>query len=82
MTLSREDFAVLLETHPALAGKILYRVAQHISRRLRQHIATAPSITTQYLSGKSRVEHDFLGELGVPDECYYGIQTLRQDFQR
>ena len=24
-----------------------------------------------------RKEHDFLGELEVPDEVYYGVQTLR-----
>ena len=24
-----------------------------------------------------RKEHDFLGELDVPDEVYYGVQTLR-----
>ncbi|MDC1068170.1 aspartate ammonia-lyase [Candidatus Kapabacteria bacterium] len=31
----------------------------------------------QYLSGKTRVEHDLLGEKNVPSEAYYGIQTLR-----
>ncbi len=25
----------------------------------------------------TRIEHDLLGEKPVPDECYYGIQTLR-----
>ena len=24
-----------------------------------------------------RKEHDFLGELEVPDEAYYGVQTMR-----
>ena len=24
-----------------------------------------------------RKEHDFLGELSVPDEVYYGVQTIR-----
>ena len=30
-----------------------------------------------------RKEHDFLGELDVPDEVYYGVQTLRamENFQ-
>ncbi len=26
---------------------------------------------------KYRVEHDFLGDKQIPDECYYGVQTLR-----
>ena len=25
----------------------------------------------------TRIEHDFLGELEIPESCYYGIQTLR-----
>ncbi len=25
----------------------------------------------------SRIESDFLGEREVPDDCYYGVQTLR-----
>ena len=24
-----------------------------------------------------RTEHDFLGEMNVPDEAYYGVQTMR-----
>ena len=24
-----------------------------------------------------RKEHDFIGELEVPDEVYYGVQTMR-----
>jgi len=31
----------------------------------------------QYISGKTRVESDLLGEREVPFESYYGIQTLR-----
>ncbi len=25
----------------------------------------------------SRIESDFLGEREIPDDCYYGVQTLR-----
>jgi aspartate ammonia-lyase len=31
----------------------------------------------QYESGRTRREHDLLGERDVPFEYYYGIQTLR-----
>ena len=24
-----------------------------------------------------RTEHDFLGEMNVPDNVYYGVQTMR-----
>ena len=27
--------------------------------------------------GKSRIEHDFLGEKEIPDQDYFGVQTLR-----
>ncbi|MCF6366409.1 MAG: aspartate ammonia-lyase [Bacteroidales bacterium] len=35
------------------------------------------NIGAQYVSGHSREEHDLLGYRNVPDEYYYGIQTLR-----
>ena len=25
----------------------------------------------------SRIEHDFLGDLEIPDDVYYGVQSLR-----
>ena len=31
----------------------------------------------QYLSGRTRREHDLLGDRNVPYEYYYGVQTLR-----
>jgi aspartate ammonia-lyase len=35
------------------------------------------NVGAQYVSGRSREEHDLLGYRSVPDEYYYGIQTLR-----
>ncbi len=35
------------------------------------------NLTTQYESGRTRPEHDLLGDREVPYEAYYGIQTLR-----
>jgi aspartate ammonia-lyase len=35
------------------------------------------SVGAQYVSGHSREEHDLLGYRSVPDEYYYGIQTMR-----
>ena len=26
---------------------------------------------------KARVEHDFLGEMKIPNNAYYGVQTMR-----
>ncbi|OFX42871.1 MAG: aspartate ammonia-lyase [Bacteroidetes bacterium GWE2_40_63] len=35
------------------------------------------NVGTQYVSGRSRLEHDLLGDREVPAEAYYGVQTLR-----
>lgn len=34
-------------------------------------------ITKQKLSGKTRLEHDLLGDKNIPIEYYFGIQTMR-----
>ena len=35
------------------------------------------SLGAQYRSGRTRAEHDLLGDRDVPHEVYYGIQTMR-----
>ena len=35
------------------------------------------NVAAQYQSGRTRSEHDLLGDREVPHEYYYGIQTLR-----
>jgi aspartate ammonia-lyase len=35
------------------------------------------NIAAQYQSGRTRSEHDLLGDREVPHEYYYGVQTLR-----
>jgi aspartate ammonia-lyase len=77
ISLSRERFADLVRDDPALAAKLLGRVAKVISRRIRQAGAHAADASAQYISGRTRSEHDLLGERAVPYGCYYGIQTLR-----
>ncbi len=62
--------------HPKSYLTLLKRVSKLI---LGRTAATAPFSDTasRYLSGKTRREHDFLGERDVSEEHYYGIQTLR-----
>jgi len=64
-------------THGPIALKIFSNIARVISRRMRQTNAKAVSSSAQYESGRTRREHDLLGERDVPYEYYYGIQTLR-----
>jgi aspartate ammonia-lyase len=60
-----------------IAVKVLSHVARVISRRLRHTTTRVINSAAQYESGRTRVEHDLLGERQVPHEYYYGIQTLR-----
>ena len=63
--------------HGELAMKIFSNVARVISRRMRQTNAKVINSAAQYESGRTRKEHDLLGYRDVPDEYYYGVQTLR-----
>ncbi len=74
---SREAFFSMFEEHPAMAMKILSRVARVVSRRMRQASTRVLNVGAQYISGRTRSEHDLLGDRDVPDEFYYGVQTLR-----
>lgn len=71
--LHKEFFAM----HGPIALKIFSNIARVISRRMRQTNAKAISSSAQYESGRTRLEHDLLGERYVPYEYYYGVQSLR-----
>ncbi len=77
LTIDREDFDNIMEKHPQVVNKILSRVSRVISRRMRQTTNQVVDAAAQYISGLTRKEHDLLGDREVPDEFYYGIQTLR-----
>jgi len=74
---SRDKFQELCSDQPILARKVLAGVARVISRRIRQASTRVANIAAQYISGRTRKEHDLLGEREVPYEFYYGVQTLR-----
>lgn len=57
--------------------KIFSNIARVISRRMRNANNRLINEASQYESGRTRREHDLLGERDVPFEAYYGIQTLR-----
>ncbi len=71
------DFKEILARNPQLSAKMLSNAARVIARRMRQTTSRVASLASQYLSGKTRKEHDLLGERDVPAEVYYGVQTLR-----
>ncbi len=61
----------------ASALKILSNISQVISRRMRHANNRMVNVAAQYEAGETRQEHDLLGYRNVPNQAYYGIQTLR-----
>lgn len=64
------------ENGPA-AVKIFSNIARVISRRMRHANNRMINVAAQYESGRTRKEHDLLGDREVPNEYLYGVQTLR-----
>lgn len=59
------------------AMKIFSNIARVMSRRMRNANNRIIDVAAQYESGRTRKEHDLLGDRNVPFEVYYGVQTLR-----
>ncbi|MDP8206499.1 MAG: aspartate ammonia-lyase [Candidatus Electryonea clarkiae] len=76
-TISVSRLKDLFQKHPGIGYKMLSNVAQVISRRIRQAGTRVVNEAQQYISGRTRTEHDLLGNREVPYEYYYGVQTLR-----
>lgn len=77
LVLSRMDFQEFCELNPHLGMTIVSRVSRVMSRRMRQTSTQVMAVAQQYLSGRTRSEHDLLGDREVPEEYLYGVQTLR-----
>ena len=77
LCLSGKRFKAMFETHPQVALKVFLRISQIISRRMRQSNIRLVNVAAQYESGRTRKEHDLLGDREVPHEVFYGIQTMR-----
>jgi len=77
LVVDRQKFENLVTKQPNIAYKVLSKVARVISRRIRQASTHVVNAGAQYISGRTRKEHDLLGDREVPFEFYYGVQTLR-----
>jgi aspartate ammonia-lyase len=75
--IARERVRELMEHEPALYGRLALAAARVIASRLRLANARLTGRAAAYLSGELRLERDLLGERALPDDCYYGVQTLR-----
>jgi aspartate ammonia-lyase len=68
----------IFQSDPKTARTILSEIARTITRRLRAaSLGHRADVVLLYAGGAKRREHDLLGELDVPNEAYFGIQTLR-----
>jgi aspartate ammonia-lyase len=76
LTVHRNDFNELMKENSQLVSKILSEISRVISRRMRQTTNQVVDAAAQYISGRTRKEHDLLGQREVPYEFYYGIQTF------
>jgi len=77
LQLSRESFNELAVKETHLPIKIFSKMVRVVFRRMQFANTRAINPGAQYLSGRTRHEHDLLGDRDVPFEVYYGVQTLR-----
>jgi aspartate ammonia-lyase len=77
LSLSKERFFKIANNNPGIPAKIYSRMAKVVFRRMEFANTRAINQGAQYQSGRTRKEHDLLGEREVPYEVYYGVQTLR-----
>jgi len=73
----REKFLTLFNEHGSIAFKVISHISRVMSRRISHSNSRLLNLSAQYFSGGTRKEHDLLGDRDVPDEFYYGVQTLR-----
>ncbi len=75
--IAKADLEKTRQDNPEVFYRIAARVAARLSERLRlaaERIAGERSAT---VVTSVRLEHDSLGEREVPDNAYYGVQTIR-----
>lgn len=77
ISIKKNHLEDLMKNNGAMAIKLYSKISEVISRRLRITNSRSTNLGAQYDSGRTRKEHDLLGERNVPENKYYGIQTLR-----
>ncbi len=77
LQLSRGALDQLAEKRPDIYQQLVTAAAETLSERLMYSAAQQAGGSALPLSGGYRTEQDSLGERRVPDEAYYGVQTVR-----
>ncbi|WP_186644894.1 aspartate ammonia-lyase [Fluviispira vulneris] len=77
ITLSRQNFLKLMKDHQEISCKIQMSIGSFVFNRISSAVTHSSVHYAGYSSGKKRLEHDLLGNRELPDDAYYGVQTLR-----
>ncbi|PJB78343.1 MAG: aspartate ammonia-lyase [Acidobacteria bacterium CG_4_9_14_3_um_filter_49_7] len=75
--LTRERLQVIRRENPRVYFLMVEGISKLLSRRLETSSKKLVHQGTDYHADGFRMEHDLLGERGVPAHVYYGVQTLR-----
>lgn len=75
--ISAKQLCSLLDARPQFKVKIIERLLKQLLSQLNPTKSSAKVDVLELASGKTRTEHDLLGDREVPDYAYFGIQTLR-----
>ena len=77
LILTKDQVQRIRQERHDLFRAIMEEIARLLSKRLQFAASLFAGIERIYSSGRCRVEHDVIGERNVPENVYYGIQTLR-----
>jgi len=75
--ISAEKLYAILDALPQFKVRIIENILKQLLTQLNPTKSSAKVDILELASGKTRTEHDLLGEREVPDYAYFGIQTLR-----
>jgi len=77
LLIPKEKLLAVFKQDGEISVNILTHLTRVVFRRMSHANFRLVNVSAQYHSGRTRNEHDLLGYRNVPDEAYYGIQTLR-----
>ncbi len=63
--------------HPLIVAKLAAKVVERLNQYLRKSNNRNIRSVVYYITGKTRMEHDSLGNKEINNDYYFGVQTLR-----
>jgi len=75
--IDRDGFRRAFAARPSLEARVLRGFVRSVVARVDQVRHAVGPEAAHFASGRTRTEHDLLGDLEVSAEAYYGVQTAR-----